>query len=342
MVLEITHSPAFGCEQLPLTARNGAGILRLVVKSAYTYASGTSVEQLGTPPKVLASDEYWDDPLSKHSVRLESDVSLHKPHTDLIVNGCAVAPRAKKVRSMAAGISYQGKALQRAKVVGDRVWTKAIGGWVLSDPLPFERIPITWARAYGGADAGGMEARNPVGTGYVSKLTAAFEGTRVPNIEHPDRPITAPTDRPQPVSFGVVARHAQSRMQYAGTYDAAWLEERFPLLPDDFDDRFNQCVDPRQWIARPVGGEIIQIEGMSELGMLAMTVPPCRLAATFHYRGRQEKQELDLDSIVVDTDAATLTLTWRAVVDVRGDPFQLLETVVDSDRVGRAAPARCC
>jgi hypothetical protein len=282
MVLAITNKTGFGCEQLPLTARNGANIMRLVVKASYGFTPGGQLELLAEQPSPVLSDEYWDDPISKDAVRVESDVSLDKPYTDLIVNGHAVAPYGKKVTSMEAGLSFDGRVLRRVRVFGERIWTQSGVGWALTEPLPFEKIPITYARAYGGHDTAGAEARNSFGTGYVSRPSAAFEGARAPNIEDPSRLIRYPSDRPPPAGFGVVARSSQPRAGYAGTYDDKWLEERFPLLPLDFDDRFNQVTDPAQWLPRPRGGETIRIAGMSEHGALAITLPPCQLRAGFH------------------------------------------------------------
>jgi len=212
----------------------------------------------------------------------------------------------------------------------------------MSDPLAFTSMPVTYSRAYGGRDDRGGEGRNLLGTGYTSHPDASFAGRRAPNVEWAHQTITSPADHPAPAGIGVVERGSQPRIGYAGTYDARWLEERFPLLPDDFDDRFNQTVDAEQWVPRPRGGEEIRIEGMAAEGTLSLVVPPCRLMAGLHYRDRSEQKELDLDSLVVDTDARTLTLTWRTSADVHGDPFRLLETVIDAASVGRSAPARCC
>jgi hypothetical protein len=212
----------------------------------------------------------------------------------------------------------------------------------MSDPQPFVAMPVTYSRAFGGSDERGGEFRNPIGTGYTSKADDSFVGRRAPNVESLEQQIASPTDRPAPVGIGVVSRSSQPRIGYAGTYDAKWLDDRFPLLPEDFDNRFNQTVDPAQWVPRPRGGEEIRIEGMSEKGTIQLVLPPCHLMIGLHYRDGSEEKPMDLDSLVVDTELETLTLTWRANADVHGDPFRLMETVIDATSVGRTAPARCC
>jgi hypothetical protein len=48
--------------------------------------------------------------------------------------------------------------------------------------------------------------------------------------------------RPSPAGFGPIACHWQPRVGFAGTYGDAWVANRLPLLPDDFDDRFFQSA----------------------------------------------------------------------------------------------------
>jgi hypothetical protein len=343
MVLALSNRTPYGCEQLPLTARNGATILRIVVKAGYRYSSDRGLDLLDKQPAPQLSDEYWEhDPISAEAVRIESDVSLYKPHTDLIVNGHAIAVGRKAVTGCEASVAYQGRILRRLKVLGDRVWRRSIRGWSLSDPLRFETMPITYARAYGGKDAAGAEARNLIGTGYATQPGADFEGMRAPNIEDPAQLIQQPSDRPTPAGLGVVSRASSWRARYAGTYDAKWLDEGYPLLPKDFDDRFNQAVESQQWIARPRGGESIQITGMSDRGAINIKLPPCQLRVGLHYRDRRSDQPLDLDSVCVDTDLHTLTLTWRGTADIHGDPFRLIETVIHPSDVSATPPKGCC
>ena len=45
-------------------------------------------------------------------------------------------------------------------------------------------------------------------------------------------------------AFGPVGRHWEPRVRYAGTYDDRWTEDRMPLLPKDFDDRFHNAAPP--------------------------------------------------------------------------------------------------
>ena len=43
------------------------------------------------------------------------------------------------------------------------------------------------------------------------------------------------------MAFGPVGRSWQPRIRWAGTYDQKWMDEKFPFLPEDFDERYYQC-----------------------------------------------------------------------------------------------------
>ena len=129
-------------------------------------------------------------------------------------------------------------------------------------------------------------------------------------------------------------------MSYAGTYDQAWIDHQFPLLPADFDFRFFQSVAVDQWIPRPRGGEYIAIEGMSADGPLHLALPPCEMRIGLRYRTHSEDRLMDLDTVFVEADVRRLTLTWRATADIHGDPFNLLD--IEIGAAGAAQPPGGC
>ena len=43
-------------------------------------------------------------------------------------------------------------------------------------------------------------------------------------------PVGDPLKRPAPVGFGPLAPHWQPRCDFAGTYDQAWQQDRYPVL----------------------------------------------------------------------------------------------------------------
>lgn len=327
MVLAVSNTSGFSCLPLPLTARNGASVLRIVLKAGFAIAADGRTLPLDAQPEIVMEDQYWGDP-GVSSIRYESDVVLEKPLTDLVVVGQAHAPRGRAVKALDVTLAYQRNILKRLHVTGDRMWRRGTFGWTMSEPQFFTAMPLRYDRAYGGTDEEGSEARNRSGTGYASKFDKGFEGRPCPNVEFPDQLIASVSNRPAPAGFGVVSKHWQPRLAFAGTYDDAWLDRQFPLLPLDFDSRFFQSVAADQWIARPRGGEQIVVTGMSPDGPLGVTLPPCDVKIGLHYRESSEEKLMDLDTVMLEPDERRLTLTWRATADIHGDPFNLLEMVI--------------
>ena len=239
MSLELVNSTPFTCGRYALTARNGATFLRIVAKAAFDLLPGGQVRRAEAQPEIVLSDEFWGEP-GKSAVKHESELLLYKPGTDLVVIGEACAPGDRPVTTMTVGLAYQGRRLKQLQITGDREWRRGMLGLVPSAPRPFTRMPITYDRAYGGSDQEGSEARNRSGMGYSTR-GANLEGAPLPNVEWSNDLIDNPSKRPTPAGFGVIARHWMPRMQYGGTYDQQWLENDFPLLPRDFDDRFFHC-----------------------------------------------------------------------------------------------------
>lgn len=343
MTLEITNELGYTVEQLPMLAPNGADIFQVVVKAAHRILpSGELVLDEEHPP-VQLEDEYWGEE-GKSAMRRETDAALSKPFTDLLVLGHVVAPGGVAAKHVGVGLAYNGEVLRKLRATGDRMWFDRGAGWSMTSPTPFVRMPLSFDRAFGGMDAGGYEKRNRIGRGYATSLDSSFQGRAVPNIEHVDRLITSPRDRPEPAGMGVVGRDWLPRVGWAGTYDAAWQETRYPLLPTDFDMRFNHTAHPAQWIKEPKRGDTIAISGMNAERVIHVRLPDFVLHIGFFFvRKPCEKRHMHLSTILVDTDAMRVELTWTATVDVHGDPFQLVETVISNRPVApRVAPDCGC
>ena len=82
-------------------------------KPVTAFAAGNLLEQLPEAPKPQLSDELWSDPSGSEAVKVESDVSLEKPYTDLIINGYAMAKGGRPVGAPEAGLSYDGRVLRQ-------------------------------------------------------------------------------------------------------------------------------------------------------------------------------------------------------------------------------------
>lgn len=294
----------------------------VVIFSASFFSSGNG--EL-VPPKeqlpVTLCDVWWRDPASS-STRYEADVVPVKPTAEIIVNGTAHAPNGNPVREMQVGFMFAG--LRKVlNVVGDRVYDA--GSY--SQPQPFKSMPIVYERAYGGTiPSGPMDRRNPVGVGYRRAVSADPDvRTQAPNITYPDEPFTSPSDRPRPAGFGPLGRSWLPRLPLAGTYDDAWLTSQWPLLPKDYDPRYNLCAPSDQQLPEIRGGERVSIVGMTPSGRWDFRIPKVLAPIKLIFEDRVEETAFQPDTVIIEPDLSRVTLKARVAIVTRRNAKPLLQ-----------------
>jgi uncharacterized protein YjbI with pentapeptide repeats len=170
------------------------------------------------------------------------DDALPKTRGEFLVRGYAHPPGG--TATTCPVIADVGGVHKTLYVIGDRRWERGTP----TEPQPFERMPITWDRAFGGAGF----ARNPLGVGFAPVETE--DGSRLhalPNVETPGHLVDSTRDRPEPASFMPIDFSWPQRLEKAGTYDQRWLEERFPGYADDIDWTIFNAAPPDQWAPGP-------------------------------------------------------------------------------------------
>src|SRR5262249_21214104 len=105
------------------------------------------------------------------SVRYEADGCPAKGGTDVLLVGHAYGPD-RQATSVDVSLAL-GPSRKTVRVLGDRVWTRALGNFVPSTPLPIKAVPLVYERAFGGRDLADPEGRrydprNPLGPGFSS------------------------------------------------------------------------------------------------------------------------------------------------------------------------------
>jgi hypothetical protein len=129
----------------------------VVVKGTFLVDDRGQMQLAAEQQPLVAADEHYGAP-DKTCVRHECDFVLHKPLTDVIVVGKAVAPHGRAVASLPVRLEVQG-AHKDALVTGERRWVRVPGGLTGSHPLPFTEMPLTFDRAFGGVDESGGPGR---------------------------------------------------------------------------------------------------------------------------------------------------------------------------------------
>ena len=266
----------------------------------------------------------------------EADYAPIKPCCDVLLVGSAYAPGGEPVERVRVGLKV-GPIEKLMTVYGERVWVATGTGFLSSRALPFTKRPISYDIAFGGVDrAHPDESRhdaylaNPVGIGFHKVLDKSFvEGASAPSTEACDDPVRRPDGRYRPMAFGPVGRGWSSRIVHGGTYDDAWLENTFPFLPADFDERYHQCAPEDQQMPYPTGGETVTLLNLTPEGRCRFSLPARRVPVCFFRDGadRVEKEAV-IDTLVIEPDAGRFTMTWRASLPLRRNLFEIPEILV--------------
>jgi hypothetical protein len=195
------------------------------------------------------------------------------------------------------------------RVTGDRVWRRvASGDLAPSGPEPFQEMPVTYARAYGGtADVDGESLSypdNPMGRGYYESIEQAIDRP-LPNLE----PIAGP---------GAFAWNARVPVVGWGPYPMFWglrpakavsvdneTGELIDLTPEIFNqahpDLIIDDVDPSApFVIRGLRSTPVHVVLPNERPKVMVTVGN----QTFDVVG-------DPDGIYIWIDARRLVVTWR-------------------------------
>lgn len=187
---------------------------------------------------------------------------------------------------------------------------------------------------------------NPFGLGFVvSNVQAMVDGLPLPQFEDPNAPLT-PADLirdlerldevPMPAGFGVLPRMARSRVALAGAYPSE--RDALKKLTDqqmrelDLDDPeqvralkamdgrevpamqagFFNCAPPALQLAAVHGDEEIVLEQLGRKDTWRFRLPGKALIAELDRGAGVEREDMQLDTVCVDTEKAQVSLRWRA------------------------------
>ncbi len=305
--------------------KEGAEVMLLVLKGTWRIGADGKLAVADEPRPIRSEPLYRGEP-DKSSLIYNTDAVLEKPGTDCVLIGQA---RALKPRLAHVDVTFGvGPVKKQARVFGERRWKKGMmGGASILKIWPIKEIPLIWENAFGGWDTSWKDPskhefclENPVGRGFRAKKTNInFDGQLLPNIEDPAHLIKNPKQRPKPVGFGMVAPYWQPRVSYAGTCDERWQKFINPLLPEDFDPRFNLSAAPGLSTKTHLkGNERVLVEGASKQPRLLFDLPGLIPKVTVRRFGYEGDLPVRLDTVIVEPDDDLVSLTWRGVWNVHG------------------------
>nr|WP_129352871.1 DUF2169 domain-containing protein [Sorangium cellulosum] len=293
--------------------------------------SVTAVWQLGPAGGKLLNDADLAKTFSDEG-SCTFDPGLPKVCGEVLVEGYALSAEPVIARQVRVAL---GPVDKRLYVIGDRVWHT--GG--PSEPLPFQKMRISWENAFGGEG----DPRNPAGKGAAPILVDGKKVHLLPNIEWPAKLITSPSDTPSPAGLGPIDLTWEPRSKRVGTYGARWFKTRYPELPEDFDPRFHNMAPEDQWLPRYFrGDEAFVVEHMHPDKPRVEGALPGLVARGF-VRTRSDERPTDVpmhcDTVWLFPHVERIALVWRGVFPVAtDDEREVTEVVVGLERIGHPAP----
>jgi uncharacterized protein YjbI with pentapeptide repeats len=292
--------------------------MTLVLRACYVLAPG---KPLAVPegPKLVAqgpmtADTYRDDDAERAGECLyPGDFGDWKPHAEVMLRGACHVPGGKSLPECPVRFSV-GRWSKTLHVVGRRKWTGDERDAVMTKPVPFAKIPVDYAHAFGGAGY----AANPVGTGVGNR--------ELPSIEHARKTIRARKDDPGPAGFGPINPAWAPRAGKVGKkYDARWKRDRFPYYADDFDwTYFNAAPADQQLEGYLRGDEKVAFENLHPAEpRFEVRLPGQRMRAFVKdARGRFREVRMNLDTLFADLEGEKLFLTWRGLEAIESDDMK--------------------
>ncbi|MDH5445576.1 MAG: DUF2169 domain-containing protein [Gammaproteobacteria bacterium] len=339
-MLEVINHTPLESRLFPSLDVSGYDYATIVMKGNFTISDASKNLVFNEEPaEIFEADVYFGE-TNESSVRYESDTSMYKRRSDIVINGHAYAPAGRKVSSVDAIVKVANKQ-KTCRVTGDRYWeksTRSVMSWNMSQPQTFEKMPIVYERAFGGIDLETLDTdspefspHNPIGTGFLGDKSKQIEGIVIPNIEDPRYLISDYKDKPPVSGFGFISRSWQPRMALAGTYDDKWMQERNPLLPLDFNDNYFNGAHP-DLICDGVlqGGEAVSLANLSENGLMEFNLPVWNEKVVVSIKGKKQEFKPSLDTVVIEPDIRNVMITWRVTV-----PCYKQFLYLDSVKIGK-------
>jgi hypothetical protein len=289
----------------------------VVAKASFAFTLDTAMTRIDAEEILRAEVHHNKNPM--RSVRATGDLAPFQPLADVVLTGHACAPAGTTVDALSVRLVVFREGPQIDKTLYVR------GDSQGAETLPFDRIPLMYERAFGGI---GWED-NPLGVGAGAATSA-----RSPNLLDPAEPKRA-------AGFGPISRGWPLRKRLLGAADRKALDRPIAEIPAGFDWAYYQSAPPDQRTAYLTGNEWIILDGMNpEHAHIQSYLPAARGYARVYGvadGGSGHLLTLAADTLRIDADALTCSVTWRGSFPVQGeDALAAIRIVAGVESVGHA------
>lgn len=270
----------------------------------------------------------------------ETDLGL-RPRDDLVHNRevfevilLGAAYTQGETPATATMVTMQvGEVKHELLVVGNRRWENSgLGGATMTEPEPFDRMPMTWEHAFGGTaaveiDEGSFvevaDSRNRAGKGFDAEAAAeglgstfqAPEGYPVldhqrslPNLEDPDNRIQNADDSPDPFCWATVPMDSGLHALRV-TDDLSEEEISGRRLAEE--DALHYRAHPDWVIPIPSKPELVTLQNVTPKGLLSFRIPSLSVVFDYINNGHTATRPLKPHLVVLEPEEMRLTITYR-------------------------------
>jgi len=283
---------------------------------------------------LLPEEELWTLAADNLGRDEALDLGMPKPQGEALVSGWCFPPGGRPAEAVTAEFQI-GKIEKRIVVVGDRYWLEKESSHHTS-PRPFNMMPLSWERAFGGPDYG----LNPVGRGLGGlKMKDGSTLYPLPNLEAPRHPVATSQDRPEPVGMGPMGMSWPGRLKGLGTFDQKWRLDHWPGLPEDFDfSYFNMAPKDQRWAGYFQGNESLStVHLTADQPRLAASLPGVRVRIFIIRKNAPGRNWIEtkanLDTVWLFPHAKSGVLVWHGsweTGDDEGEDIAELMAVIES------------
>ena len=278
--------------------------------------------------ELFGKDMFYDEEnIEFSSVRFESDYVVYKPHADLVVN--AFAHSTEPLKEWRCGVKvlrptdieeepYLTLLEKWLRVHGERYIQDDVIGTSFTTSTKATKIPIRYEFANGGTVKNPdydpqhpnekkpflrYATYNPVGVGvYHKSMLETNTPLRAPQIEAMNESLNKVNLQNPPQGFGFIGRSWQPRIQKAGTFDEKWSKEKHPVMPNDYQEAYNNAAHPDLQLEgyfEPFD-KIIFHNLVKDRYEQSFTIPNFYFKVEVEEVFASEPYFLDIDTVVVD------------------------------------------
>jgi hypothetical protein len=223
---------------------------------------------------------------------------------------------------------------------GDRRWVRQGRELVPSEPEPFQRMALTWERAFGGTClVEGIKTpwvANPNGLGFYWEMSQA-EGKPLPNLEDPQRTIQRWDDRPDPVATAPYSRDWGLRALNSADFDLSTPKPKIKRIkPSYYNNAPPRLILPRA----PEVGDVVSVTGVWPRGeRVEFRMPELAYHVYVQLESRRYVFPARLETLALLTEERRVMLGYRCCFRYRLVPLERRAAILCSGRNPPEPPA---